>query len=89
MLFGISALSFRKRLGGLPLIVLSAANIFHHCNLCLQEYLAPEILSHLSMHGTSVSEVIKHLLTVLRNNGADVARLFLEALKRVSVALVN
>lgn len=47
-----------------------------------KEYLAPEILSHLSMHGTSVSEVIKHLLTVLRNNGADVACLFLEALKR-------
>lgn len=47
-----------------------------------KEYLAPEILSHLSMHGTSVSEVIKHLLTVLRNNGADVAWLFIEALKR-------
>ncbi|XP_075102276.1 sister-chromatid cohesion protein 3-like isoform X1 [Nicotiana tabacum] len=47
-----------------------------------KEYLAPEIVSHFAMHGTSVSEVIKHLLTVLRNKGADVARLFLEALKR-------
>ncbi|PHT68476.1 Sister-chromatid cohesion protein 3 [Capsicum chinense] len=47
-----------------------------------KEYLAPEIVSHLAMHGTNVSEVIKHLLTVLRNKGADVALLFLEALKR-------
>ncbi|XP_047258741.1 sister-chromatid cohesion protein 3-like [Capsicum annuum] len=53
-----------------------------------KEYLAPEIVSHLAMHGTNVSEVIKHLLTVLRNKGADVALLFLEALKRVSTATI-
>ncbi|XP_009761977.1 sister-chromatid cohesion protein 3 isoform X2 [Nicotiana tabacum] len=47
-----------------------------------KEYLAPEIVSRFAMHGTSVSEVIKHLLTVLRNKGADVACLFLEALKK-------
>lgn len=49
----------------------------------LQEYLGPEIISHFVMHGTSVAEIVKHLIAVLKKKDDDVSNLFLEALKRV------
>lgn len=52
--------------------------------MILQDYLAPEIFSHFVMHGTSISEIIKHLITALRKTANDeIPTIFLEALKRV------
>lgn len=47
-----------------------------------KEYLGPEIISHFVMHGTSVAEIVKHLIAVLKKKDDDVSKLFLEALKR-------
>ncbi|XP_019425716.1 PREDICTED: sister-chromatid cohesion protein 3 isoform X4 [Lupinus angustifolius] len=47
-----------------------------------KEYLASEIISHFVMHGTSVAEIVKHLITVLKKNDDDLAAIFLEALKK-------
>ncbi|KAI4301329.1 hypothetical protein L6164_034617 [Bauhinia variegata] len=47
-----------------------------------KEYLAPEIISHFVMHGTSVAEIVKHLITVLKKKDDDLATIFLEALKK-------
>ncbi|CAL9060644.1 unnamed protein product, partial [Musa banksii] len=48
-----------------------------------KDYLAPEIFSHFVMHGTSISEIIKHLITALRKTANDeIPTIFLEALKR-------
>lgn len=49
----------------------------------MQEYLASEIISHYVMHGTSVAEIVKHLITVLKKKEDDLAAIFLEALKKV------
>lgn len=46
-----------------------------------RDYLAPEIVSHLVMHGSSVSEIIKYLIAALKKKG-DVSGIFLEALRR-------
>jgi cohesin complex subunit SA-1/2 len=48
----------------------------------MQEYLTPEIISHFGMHGTSVAEIVKHLITVIKKND-DFPNIFIEALKRV------
>ncbi|GAV79062.1 STAG domain-containing protein [Cephalotus follicularis] len=47
-----------------------------------KEYLGPEIISHCVMHGTSVAETIKHLITVLKKKNEDIPNLFVEGLKR-------
>ncbi|XP_021608401.1 sister-chromatid cohesion protein 3 isoform X4 [Manihot esculenta] len=47
-----------------------------------KESLAPEIISHFVMHGTSVAEIVKHLITVLKKKDDDISNIFLEALKR-------
>lgn len=52
----------------------------------MQEYLSPEIISHFVMHGTSVAEVVKHLITIIKKKDDNVADIFLEALKRVGLA---
>lgn len=60
--------------------------IFSRCtfNKCLmQEYLGPEIISRFMMHGTTVAEIVKHLITFLKKNDDDLAKTFLEALKMV------
>ena len=49
----------------------------------MQEYLGPEIISHFVMHGASVMEIVKHLITILKKNDDDVPKIFLEALKKV------
>lgn len=52
----------------------------------MQEYLGPEIVSHFVMHGTSVAEIVKHLITVLKKKDDNLPNIFLEALKKVRVA---
>ncbi|KAJ7977482.1 sister-chromatid cohesion protein 3 [Quillaja saponaria] len=47
-----------------------------------KEYLGPEIISHFLIHGTSVSEIVKHLITVLKKKDDNVGFTFLEALKK-------
>ncbi|KDP21541.1 hypothetical protein JCGZ_22012 [Jatropha curcas] len=47
-----------------------------------KEYLAPEIISHFVMHGTSIAEIVKHLITVIKKKDDDTTNIFLEALKR-------
>ncbi|KAK7244685.1 hypothetical protein RIF29_39510 [Crotalaria pallida] len=47
-----------------------------------KDYLAPEIVSHFVMHGTSVAEIVKFLITELKKQGDDLAPIFLEALKK-------
>lgn len=51
----------------------------------MQEYLASEIISHFVMHGTSVAEIVKHLITVLKKKDDDLAAIFLKALKKVRI----
>nr|GEX95339.1 sister-chromatid cohesion protein 3 [Tanacetum cinerariifolium] len=46
-----------------------------------KEDLAPDIISHCVMHGATVAEVVKHLVTGIRKKEADVSDIFLEALK--------
>lgn len=53
----------------------------------MQEYLAPEIISCFVLHGTSVAEIVKHLITVLKKKDEDLAAIFLEALKKVTAVL--
>ncbi|XP_027352441.1 sister-chromatid cohesion protein 3 isoform X2 [Abrus precatorius] len=50
-----------------------------------KEYLASEIISHFVMHGASVAEIVKHLITVLKKKDDDLAAIFLEALKKFNV----
>ncbi|KAM0928949.1 hypothetical protein ACQ4PT_001917 [Festuca glaucescens] len=48
-----------------------------------KDYLGPEIVSHYVSHGASTTEIIKHLITVLKKNeNIDIAALFFEALRR-------
>lgn len=49
-----------------------------------QDYLGPEIISHLGMHGPSVTGIIKNLITCLRKKEDDISIIYLESLKRVS-----
>ncbi|KAL6564273.1 peptidyl-prolyl cis-trans isomerase precursor [Orobanche minor] len=56
------------------------------CNLVatesfFKEHLAPEIISHLEKYGSSVAEIVKHLLTALKKK-EDTSNIILEALKR-------
>uniref|UniRef100_A0A0E0HAK8 Cohesin subunit SA-3 n=1 Tax=Oryza nivara TaxID=4536 RepID=A0A0E0HAK8_ORYNI len=48
-----------------------------------KDYLGPELVSHYASHGTSTTEIIKHLITSLRKNADNnMGALFFEALKR-------
>ncbi|ESW35037.1 hypothetical protein PHAVU_001G201200 [Phaseolus vulgaris] len=47
-----------------------------------KEDLASEIISHFVMHGTSVTDIVKYLITVLKQKEVDLAFIFLEALKK-------
>ncbi|KAJ6827296.1 sister-chromatid cohesion protein 3 [Iris pallida] len=48
-----------------------------------KDYLGPEIISHFVMHGTMITEIIKHLIAVLKKSANDdIPAIFLEALKR-------
>ncbi|XP_020599060.1 sister-chromatid cohesion protein 3-like [Phalaenopsis equestris] len=62
-------------------VLLAAAKLVIN-NAVSREYLGSEIISHFVMHGTSTSEIIKHLITVLKKTSNDIPEMFLEALKR-------
>ncbi|KAH0465235.1 hypothetical protein IEQ34_005338 [Dendrobium chrysotoxum] len=62
--------------------VLLAASKLVINNAVSRDYLGPEIISHFVMHGTSTSEIIKHLITVLKKTSNDIPQMFLEAMKR-------
>ncbi|KAM6558472.1 hypothetical protein CsatA_027711 [Cannabis sativa] len=47
-----------------------------------KEYLGSEIISHFVMHGASIMEIVKHLITVLKKNNDGIPEIFLEALKK-------
>ncbi|XP_071920942.1 sister-chromatid cohesion protein 3-like isoform X1 [Coffea arabica] len=47
-----------------------------------KDYLGSEIISHFVMHGTSVAEIVKHLIAVLRKKDGDMSIILLDALKR-------
>ena len=49
----------------------------------MQEYLGPEIISRFVMHGTTVAEIIKNLITFLKKKDDDLPKLFFESLKKV------
>lgn len=49
----------------------------------MQEYLGPEIISRFLIHGTSVAEIIKNLITCLKKKDDDLPKIFFEALKKV------
>ncbi|CAN0857602.1 Sister-chromatid cohesion protein 3 [Linum grandiflorum] len=46
-----------------------------------KEYLCPQIISHFVMHGTGITDVIKHFITAIKKRGDDCPIIFLEALK--------
>ncbi|KAI3805956.1 hypothetical protein L1987_21844 [Smallanthus sonchifolius] len=50
-----------------------------------KEDLAPDIISHYTMHGASVAEVVKYLIVNLRKKEEDVSDIFLKALKQAHV----
>ncbi|WCJ21441.1 Cohesin subunit SA-3 [Euphorbia peplus] len=47
-----------------------------------KDSLAPLVISHFVMHGTSVAEIVKHLITLIKKVDGDICNIFLEALKR-------
>ncbi|GAB2248509.1 hypothetical protein Droror1_Dr00008391 [Drosera rotundifolia] len=47
-----------------------------------KEFIFPEIVSHFVMHGSSVAEIVRQLIMVIRKKEEDVAVPFLDALKR-------
>ncbi|KAL5701477.1 peptidyl-prolyl cis-trans isomerase precursor [Ranunculus cassubicifolius] len=48
-----------------------------------KDYLGPEIISHFTMHGPTIADFIKHLITSLKKTSMEaIPDLFLEALKR-------
>ncbi|KAG4393985.1 hypothetical protein AAZX31_03G187600 [Glycine max] len=62
-------------------VMIAAAKLIAN-DVVPKEDLASEIISHFVMHGTSVAEIIKHLITVLKKKDVDLASIFLEALKK-------
>ncbi|KAJ1390703.1 Stromalin conservative domain [Sesbania bispinosa] len=62
-------------------VMIAAAKLIT-CDAVPKEYLASEMISHFVMHGTSVAEIVKHLITVLKKKDDDLAAIFLEALKK-------
>ncbi|CAL9227857.1 unnamed protein product [Arabidopsis halleri] len=47
-----------------------------------KDYLGPEIISHLGMHGPGVTGIIKNLITCLRKKEDDISNIYLDSLKR-------
>ncbi|KAF5785128.1 putative armadillo-like helical, stromalin conservative domain, cohesin subunit Scc3/SA [Helianthus annuus] len=50
-----------------------------------KEHLAPEIISHYTMHGPTVAEVVKFLIVNIRKKDEDVSEIFSKALKHAHV----
>ncbi|TKY61845.1 Sister-chromatid cohesion protein 3 [Spatholobus suberectus] len=62
-------------------VMIAAAKLITN-DVVPKEFLASEIISHFVMHGTSVAEIVKNLITVLKKKEDDLAVIFLEALKK-------
>ncbi|KAK7378918.1 hypothetical protein VNO80_04367 [Phaseolus coccineus] len=62
-------------------VMIAAAKLIAN-DVVPKEDLASEIISHFVMHGTSVTDIVKHLITVLKKKEVDLAFIFLEALKK-------
>ncbi|OMO64970.1 stromal antigen [Corchorus olitorius] len=63
-------------------VVMIAAAKLIVTDIVPKEFLAPKVISHFVMHGTSMTEIVKNLIKVLKKNDNDVSSIFLEALKR-------
>ncbi|MFS7975943.1 putative armadillo-like helical, stromalin conservative domain, cohesin subunit Scc3/SA [Helianthus anomalus] len=50
-----------------------------------KEHLAPEIISHYTMHGPTVAEVVKFLIVNIKKKDEDVSEIFSKALKHAHV----
>ncbi|XP_010545064.1 PREDICTED: sister-chromatid cohesion protein 3 [Tarenaya hassleriana] len=59
------------------------------CDAVPKDFLGPEIISHFIMHGTTVADIIKNFITVLRKKEYDMFNIFLESLKRAYHRYVN
>ncbi|KAG0470492.1 hypothetical protein HPP92_017192 [Vanilla planifolia] len=62
-------------------VLLAAAKLVAN-DAVSRDFLGPEIISHFAMHGTSTSEIIKHLITALMKTTTSIPQMFLEAMKR-------
>ncbi|PSS06426.1 Sister-chromatid cohesion protein [Actinidia chinensis var. chinensis] len=62
--------------------IMIAASKLIASDIVPKEYLGPEVISHFVMHGTSVAEIVKHLIAVLKKKDEALSNIFLEALKR-------
>ncbi|EOY28509.1 Uncharacterized protein TCM_030052 [Theobroma cacao] len=57
-------------------------------NLDDEEFLAPKVISHFVMHGSSMVEIVNNLITVLKKTDDDISSIFLEVLKRRSTNIL-
>ncbi|WOL18859.1 sister-chromatid cohesion protein 3 [Canna indica] len=63
-------------------VMLAAAKLVATRSVSM-DYLAPEIISHFVMHGASITDIIKHLISDIRKTANDEIRtIFLKALRR-------
>ncbi|RVX20901.1 Sister-chromatid cohesion protein 3 [Vitis vinifera] len=62
--------------------VMIAAAMLVATDVVPKEYLGPEIISHFVMHATSIAEIVKNLIAVMKKKDDDVPNIFLEALRR-------
>lgn len=46
----------------------------------MQEDLAPDIISHYTMHGATAAEVVKYMIVNISKKDKDVSNIFLKAL---------
>ncbi|KAK6268897.1 hypothetical protein QUC31_013057 [Theobroma cacao] len=54
----------------------------------VMEFLAPKVISHFVMHGSSMVEIVNNLITVLKKTDDDISSIFLEVLKRRSTNIL-
>lgn len=62
-------------------VIIAAAKLVAN-DVGSKEYLGPEIISRFLIHGTSVAEIIKNLITCLKKKDDDLPKIFFEALKK-------
>ncbi|XP_068337551.1 sister-chromatid cohesion protein 3 isoform X1 [Pyrus communis] len=62
-------------------VIIAAAKLVAN-DVGSKEYLGPEIISRFLIHGTSVAEIVKNLITCLKKKDDDLPKIFFEALKK-------
>ncbi|KAM1228986.1 hypothetical protein ACFX13_008223 [Malus domestica] len=62
-------------------VIIAAAKLVAN-DVGSKEYLGPEIISRFLIHGSSVAEIIKNLITCLKKKDDDLPKIFFEALKK-------